>query len=183
MRILSPHPQWHAYSNKAMPNSAIPWAKDIQTITSPYNFLISFVNYYCVGEHDENWGRALTTPTCESRELYGADSLLPPLCVWVPGTERRSSRFWSKVPYPLSHLISSLSISQSYYESHPNTSSTQFYINNMIWEVKNKPDHHDRIINSRRIKWLGWARYSVLRRQRQSALHSETLSQKRESTH
>jgi hypothetical protein len=29
----SPWPQWHTYSNKAiLPNSAIPWAKHIQTI-------------------------------------------------------------------------------------------------------------------------------------------------------
>ena len=30
---LSPHPQWHTHSNKTKPpNSAIPWAKHIQTI-------------------------------------------------------------------------------------------------------------------------------------------------------
>jgi hypothetical protein len=33
-RVLSPRPQWQAYSNKAIPpNSAPPWAKQMQTIT------------------------------------------------------------------------------------------------------------------------------------------------------
>jgi hypothetical protein len=38
MRAISPHPQWHTNSNKAIPpNSATPWAKHIQTITPGFN--------------------------------------------------------------------------------------------------------------------------------------------------
>jgi hypothetical protein len=32
----SPSPQWHTSSNKATPNSATPWAKDLQTTTVSY---------------------------------------------------------------------------------------------------------------------------------------------------
>jgi hypothetical protein len=36
MRVKKPTPQWHTYSNKAIPaNSATLWAKNIQTITTP----------------------------------------------------------------------------------------------------------------------------------------------------
>jgi hypothetical protein len=37
VKVLCPCPQWDTYSNKATPpNSATPWAKHIQTMTTPY---------------------------------------------------------------------------------------------------------------------------------------------------
>jgi hypothetical protein len=70
--LLSPHPQWHTYSNQATPpDGTTPWSENIQSITMPY--VTNLYTCHIIGWND-----------LRGREDMNAGIMGQQKCFWKP---------------------------------------------------------------------------------------------------
>ena len=101
VRVLSPHLQWHTYSNKArLPNSTTLWAKQIQTITPSLGWIMSicFDFWFLRSQLFVEWVWPINTSTLDVQSITENWSLfypqLLPLFGFYPPIGKMNITLW-----------------------------------------------------------------------------------------